>query len=86
VESSFACQAPWCRELLALLAHGEVRLRGIKQGRKVASYHAEWHDWESGGGRTYEGDGETLQAAIEAAVIDRFGILSPCDAARTDTA
>ena len=77
MESSVTCPSPWCRELLALLAHGEVRLRGVKEGRKVVSYHVEWHDWESGGGRTYEGDGATLQEAIEAAVIDRFGILSP---------
>jgi hypothetical protein len=71
------CPSPYCREILALVAHGEVRIRGTKKGRKVVAYHVEWHDWESGCGRTYEGDGATLQAAIEGAVIDRFGILSP---------
>jgi hypothetical protein len=68
---------PFCRELLALLRHGEIRIRPVFAVRAVKAYHVDWIDSVSGSGRTYSGDGETLQAAIEAAVIDRFGILAP---------
>jgi hypothetical protein len=71
------CHDPYCRELLALLRHGEIRIRPVFAGRDVESYHVDWIDAVSGRGQTYSGDGETLQGAIEAAVIDRFGILAP---------
>ena len=71
------CHEPYCRELLALLRHGEIRIRPVLAERKVTSYHVDWIDTVSGSGRTYSGDGATLQAAIEDAVIDRFGILAP---------
>ena len=73
------CQAPYCRELLAILKHGEVRIRTVRKDRQVVSYHVVWIDDESGSGRTYTGDGETLREAVEAAILDRFGILKQAE-------
>ena len=69
------CRHPYCRELSACLSHGEVRIRPIRDGRRVVSYHVDWVDDVAGHGRTYSGDGETIQEALEQAIIDRFGIL-----------
>jgi hypothetical protein len=70
------CHSPWCRELEAILKHGEVRIRPKREGRRVIGYHVDWVDDIAGHGRTYSGDGEMLREAIEAAIIDRFGILN----------
>lgn len=71
------CFYPFCRELLAIVKHGEVRIRPIKEGREVRAYHVDWIDSASGADRVHSGECETLQAAIEAAIIDRFGRLGP---------
>ena len=71
------CTEPYCRELEAILKHGEVRIRTVREERRVVSYHVDWVDDVSGNGRTYSGDGTTLREGIEAAIIDRFGILRP---------
>ena len=70
------CLEPYCRELEAILKHGEVRIRSVREGRRVVSYHVDWVDDVSGNGRTYSGNGTTLREAIEGTIVDRFGILN----------
>ena len=66
------CPAPWCRELMALLRHGPVRIHPEMDELRVKGYLVVHVDDRARDGYSFRGQGPTLKDAIDDVVMHKY--------------